>query len=210
MYQKKNIARVMENIKVSILFKFRLLVLLITAPVIAAVIYLYQAYILDPIVNQSPAALGLPIIFVFCVLLLLISFVPWEVIRALIKKNNALKLQTIIETQAHERHEALSNIDERLTSLEEQVFNLDEEPFRSNPLNRTKLRELIIEFLTTYENEPCSPEKIKEWGSLQEGFEQLNGYGLHQLCEALRELVANKILKIVVSKKGDTLYKIAS
>jgi len=210
MYQKKNIASAMESTKVSMLFRFRLIVLFITIPVIAAVLYLYSEYVFEPLVNMSPAALGLPSIFIFCILLLVFSFTPWEEISMLFNKNKPLEIKTIIETQVHERHEALSNIDERLTTLEEQIFNLDEVPFRSNPLNSTKLRELIIEFLTTHKNDPCSPDKIKEWGAKQEGFEQLKGYKLPQICEVLRELVTNKVLKVVVNKKGNTLYKMSN
>ena len=210
MHQKKNIATVVDNTKVNIVLRFKLIVLFVTVPVIIAVLYLYRAYISDPLVNHSPATLGLPIILIFCIFLLVFIFTPWEEIRTLFKKNKPQELQKIIETQVHERLEALSNIDERLTTLEEQVFKLDEKPFRSNPLNSTKLRELIIQFLTTQNTAPCSPEKIKEWGAQQQGFEQLSGYELPQLCEVLRELVAHNILKIVVSKSGNTLYKIAN
>ena len=210
MYQNKKIANAMESTNFNALFKFRLIVLFITVPIIAAVLYLYGEYILEPLVNQSPDALGLPVIFIFCISLLIFSFTPWEEIRILFKKNKPLDFKEIIERQIHERHEALTNIDERLTTLEEEIFNLNEKPFRTNPLTRTKLRELIIQFLTTHKKEPCSPNRIKEWGSKQDGFEKLNAYELHQLCEALRELVAHKILNVVVSNDGDTLYKLAS
>jgi len=59
-------------------------------------------------------------------------------------------------------------------------------------------------------NNPFIPNRIKEWGSKQDGFEQLRAYELHQLCEAMRELVANEILNVVVRKDGNTLYKLAS
>ncbi len=209
MYQKKNIVTAVDNnTKVNIVLRFKLIVLFVTVPVIVAVLYLYRAYISDPLINHSPATLGLPIILIFCVSLLVFVFTPWEELRTLFKKNKPQELQKIIETQVHERLAALSNIDERLTTIEEQVFKLDEKPFRSNPLNSTKLRELIIQFLTAHNAAPCSPEKIKDWGAQQQGFEQLNGYELPQLCEALRELVSHNILKIVVSKNGNTLYKI--
>ncbi len=210
MYQKENIATAVENTKVSTILRFKLIVLSVTVPAIAAILYLYKAYMTEPLVNQSPANLGLPIVLIFCISLLVFVFTPWEEIRILFKKNKPLDLQSIIETQVRERLEALSNIDERLTTLEEQVFDLNEIPFRSNPLNSTKLRELIIQFLTINNSEACSPDRIKEWGAKQEGLERLSGYALPQLCEVLRELVANNVLKIVVSKNGNTLYKIAS
>ena len=210
MYPKKNIATAMDNTKVNIVLRFKLIVLFVTVPVIVAVLYLYRAYIADPLINHSPATLGLPIILIFCISLLVFVFTPWEELRILFKKNKPQDFQKIIEMQVHERLAALSNIDERLTTLEEQVFKLDEKPFRSNPLNSTKLRELIIQFLTTQNIAPCSPEKIKEWGAQQQEFEQLSGYELPQLCEVLRELVSHNILKIVVGKNGNTLYTIAN
>ena len=210
MGSEKHIENETSDTIVNIPLWFKLFVLLVTVPVISTVLYLYWAYICEPLVYQSPASLGLPAIVIFCMSLLVFTFTPWNEVRMLFKKIGPLELQGILDTQAHERDEDLSNVEERLTTLEDKVFKSDELDFIRKSFDSPKLRGLLIAFLTAHEPTPYSPLRIKKWGVKQQNFEKLIDYELPHIREVLRELVADNILTTVVSEKGNTLYKLIS
>lgn len=189
---------------------FKVLVSVITIPVILVVFYLYWLYIFNPDSYQSPKELGLPIILMFSVSLLVFAFIPWEQVRLIFKKIGPFELQEMLNTQANERDKELSEIDERLTTLEDKVFTGDETSFITKSFYGPKLRQLLVKFLSEYEPTAYSPTKIKKWAAKQKGYEEFSKFELPHIRLVLRELVSEGILTTVVSRKGNTLYKIIS
>ena len=187
---------------------FKFFVCAITVPIIVTILCLYWLYINEPYTYKSPELLGLPSILIFCISLLVFTFIPWDSIRHIFKKIGPFELQEILNTQATERDQDLSDVDDRLTELEDKIFDTDEMSFVSKSFYGPKIRELLIAFLKEYDPTPYSPLRIKKWACKQEGYEDFENFELPHIRQVLRELVSEQKLTTVVSTKGNTLYKL--
>ncbi|MCK4842116.1 MAG: hypothetical protein KAT04_09580 [Methylococcales bacterium] len=195
-----------EYFEISPLIKWPVAVLL--SGTVIVMVYLYYCYIQCPSFSASPKDLGLPTIFIFCATGLVLILFPWHKFKVNITKIGPVEFEHIIEGQATEHAQDLSEIDDRLANLERKIKTTSYALLTKK--DETKLKPLLLEFLTKYIRKGAfSPQRILKWGIEQEGFESFAEYDPALLRSTLRKLVAEKRLVTSVSKKGNTLYKIS-
>jgi len=69
-------------------------------------------------------------------------------------------------------------------------------------------RNNIFEFLSQYKSWYFSPLRIVKWGGKQFGFNNLNSFTSNQISNELKQLQKEGIVKSVMSKKGNPIYKL--
>jgi hypothetical protein len=57
---------------------FKIFVLILTVPVIISILTYYWQYMFGALSLKSPVSLGLPSILIFCLVIVISTFVPWE------------------------------------------------------------------------------------------------------------------------------------
>ncbi|ODB93520.1 hypothetical protein A3194_02185 [Candidatus Thiodiazotropha endoloripes] len=172
-------------------------------------LYYYYSYLSCPDEVASPSDLNLSVILIFCFSVLFVLHIPWEKYGLRIKRIGALEFEQVVETQAAEHAEDLSEVEERLLNLEQAMRETHEGVQFNEMLAEPELRNLLISFLSTHNRWAFSPLRIRKWGSKQAGFENLSNYDPALLRSTLRKLVAEGVLETRVSKKGNTIYRIA-
>jgi hypothetical protein len=186
---------------------FKTLVVFIVAPIIIGCIYLYVNYILDPN-SAAPDSLGLPTILVFCMAVLFLALFPWKALGLRITKIGPLEVQRVVKTQIHERDEQILEMEKRISDLEGCIRDVHEGLQIGEMIDGHELRDILIDFLSTYAPKAFSPIKIQAWGAKQKGFEKLSEYSLSFVRRTLRQLFLEEVLTTTISKSGNTLYKI--
>lgn len=169
----------------------------------------YWCFVENPNVPPSPSQLGLPTIFVFSGAMLILLLIPWERLGLRLKRIAGFEFEQVVETQATEHAEELTEIEDRLASLEKAVRDVHEGIQLEEMYYEPELQERLLDFLTRYESTAFSPMRIRQWGAKQPGFERLATYDPAFLRRTLRRLVAEGILETRISRKGNTLYRIA-
>ncbi len=188
--------------------RWSLTVVLFLAIVIC--LLLYGAYVKDPTHAASPAELGLSGLLIFCVTALAIIHIPWHELGYRIKKVGAVEFEQALNAQVAERAEEIGYLEERIAALEsalERKSIQGSEMFRQ--MYDPKLRKLLLNFLSANDRVFFSPLRIKEWGSTQPGFESLKNFEVGFIRHILGKMVAERVLETAISKKGNTLYRIA-
>jgi hypothetical protein len=171
---------------------------------------LYVAYVKDPAHAASPGELGLSGLLIFCVTALAIIHIPWHELGYRITKVGAVEFEQALNAQVAERAEEIGYLEERIAVLEsalEKKSIQGSEMFRQ--MYAPQLRKLLLDFLSTNDRVSFSPSRIKEWGSTQQGFESLKNFEVGFIRHILGKMVAERVLETVISKKGNTLYRIA-
>lgn len=74
--------------------------------------------------------------------------------------------------------------------------------------NNLQLEGLVLRFLKVFDKWYFSPLRIKDWGSIQDGFENLKNYSSREITAVLLNLHKQKKVKSTMSKKGNPIYKI--
>jgi hypothetical protein len=177
---------------------------------IAICLLLYVAYVKDPVHAASPAELGLSGLFIFCVTALAIIHIPLHELGYRIKKVGAVEFEQVLNAQVAERAEENGYLEKRIAVLESV---LEKKNFQSSEMfrqmNEPQLRKLLLDFLAANDRVSFSPLRIKEWGSTQPGFEGLKHFEVGFIRHILGKMVAERVLETAISKKGNTLYRIA-
>lgn len=95
--------------------------------------------------------------------------------------------------------------------VEDAFVNAVDENHTNNVDDSTKdLKSLLIHFLKTYYSFYFSPLRIQQWGSKQLGFKYLKNYSTKEIKEELEILLKINMVKTILSKKGNMIYKIIS
>lgn len=188
--------------------RWSLTVVLFLAIVIC--LLLYGAYVKDPAHAASPAELGLSGLLIFCVTALAIIHIPWHELGYRIKKVGVVEFEQALNAQVAERAEEIGYLEERIAALEsalEKKSIQGSEMFRQ--MYDPQLRKLLLNFLSANDRVFFSPLRIKEWGSTQPGFESLKNFEVGFMRHILGKMVAEGVLETTISKKGNTLYRMA-
>ncbi len=187
----------------------KLAVTLFSLAIITICICLTYQYIGAPKQYASPKDLGLSSIFLFSIVALFVVWIPWDKMGIRISKIGGIEFKEIVQEQASEHAEELGYLEDRIESLEAHIRNHDGITEFTESFQEPQLRELLIKFLTKYNKWAFSPSRIKAWGSQQQGFSGLSSYEHPFIRSTLQKMVSEKLLETRISKKGNTLYRIA-
>lgn len=182
--------------------------------VIVICLFLYVAYIINPTGVASPVELGLSGLLIFCIATLVIIHIPWHELGYRVKRVGAFEFEQALHAQTAERAEEIGYLGERLAMLEIAFESeLEKKSFQGSEIFRQmyepQLRKLLLDFFSANEHASFSPLRIKAWGSTQPGFKSLENFEVGFIRHILGKMVAERVLETVLSKKGNTLYRIA-
>ncbi len=178
--------------------------------VIVICLFLYAAYVKDSVHSASPAELGLSGLFIFCVIALTIIHIPLHELGYRIKKVGAVEFEQALNAQTAERTEEIGYLEKRIAVIEDA---LEKKSFQGSEIFRQmyepQLRKLLLDFFSANDRVSFSLLRIKEWGSTQPGLEGLKNFEIGFIRHILGKMVAERVLETAISKKGNTLYRIA-
>jgi hypothetical protein len=129
-----------------------------------------------------------------------------------LKKFGPFEFERKLEGQSEEHIKDISALEDKIAQLEAAMKASGGE-VKTTEIQPTpdekEMRDLIIKFLTEYEQWSFSPLRMETWGAQRSGYSKLasNSSLLRRL---LRSLVSEGVLETRVSKKGNTLYRVNS
>jgi hypothetical protein len=175
----------------------------------AGSILLLISYFVGQKPEWEPSEIDLVDFILFCFIGLGLCALPWERYQFRIRRIGPVEFEQILSAQARERDEALHEIRQRVQDLEtkQRVVGVDERktpPISVDP----KLTQLLKAFLETNKR-AFSPLRIATWGAQQPNFGKLGKHNIQEIRSALQSMVANGELETVISKRGNTLYRVA-
>ncbi|OZB95776.1 hypothetical protein BBP29_19810 [Alteromonas macleodii] len=156
----------------------------------------------------SPKDLSITSLFIFSISSLIIVWVPWANLGVKITKIGGIEFKDIVEEQASEHAEEISDLIDRIELLESQIRQSDSLISFVEQADEPELRKELLRFLQAYSQWSFSPSRIKAWGSKQAGFTSLGKYETSFIRLTLQKMVAEDILVTRISKKGNTLYRV--
>ena len=139
---------------------------------------------------------------------MIIVWVPWANLGVKITKIGGIEFKDIVEEQASEHAEEISDLIDRIELLESQIRQSDSLISFVEQADEPELRKELLRFLQAYSQWSFSPSRIKAWGSKQAGFTSLGKYETSFIRLTLQKMVAEDILVTRISKKGNTLYRV--
>jgi hypothetical protein len=153
----------------------------------------------------EPSKVDLVDLIIFCSLGLAFCALPWEQYQFRIRKIGPVELEQIVSAQAQERDEGLHELRKRVEAIEAgRSLGVDEQRLDSRD---EELARFVKSFLSAH-NAPFSPLRISSWGTHQPGFEKLGNYSRDEIRRVLQGMAAKQELETVVSKRGNTLYRL--
>ena len=140
-----------------------------------------------------------------------LNIVEWD--NANIEKNRIVKsvLDLIDELEANEKEDQKYLTTEEEKKIEDRAENevLNPIEVESNNSNYDWQKQgLILRFLKVFNKWYFSPLRIKNWGSEQSGFEALGNYSTKEIRAILEQSIIEGKVKMMLSKKGNRIYKI--
>lgn len=132
---------------------------------------------------------------------------PWKPLRLRLRKVGILEFEKVVSGQAAEHAEELSELRVRLNELEAMTRGLNEIAPISEHIEDVNLLPTVGKFLIEHQATAFSPLRLREWGSRQPGFENLQGASLSSLRRMLQKLVAQGRATTRISRLGNTLYQ---
>ena len=178
------------------------------ALLVCVCVYLVSKYLYSPKTFASPKDLSLTSIFLFSISALVVVWVPWHRLGVRITKIGGIEFKDIVEEQASEHAEEISDLQDRIEVLEAKVRKSDGMAEITEYFAEPELRKLLLKFLTEYDSWAFSPSRIRAWGAQQDGFSELSNYERQFLRSTLQKMVSENILETRISKKGNTLYRV--
>jgi len=151
----------------------------------------------------DPDKFGLPTTLVVLIVILIVINLPWDKMGFRVKKIGMIELENVVKTQARGNSKELADLQRQIDELKAKL------PEKTEDLNTdSRLDDLVTKFLNQYSQWAFSALRIKKWGALQSGFEDLKKYETQEIRESLRRLLSKNIVVTRISKKGNTIYKI--
>jgi len=161
--------------------------------------------------DAKPSELGLGAVLIFCLACLAAVLVPWRLFGMCLKKIGPLEFEQVISTQKREQSESVTflqaQIDEVRAMLKTKQGSSVEHA-ESTPSN-IALPDLLEKFLRAYPGRRFSPLFIRNWGSEQTGFKQLDSFSKEEITQSLLAMLAANRVRTGISKKGNTLYYVS-
>jgi hypothetical protein len=165
------------------------------------------AYIADPS-SASPKELGVPSLLLFAIGTLLVILIPWAKLGIRIKKIGSLEFEQVVLSQKKEQAELLDSLSQRVEKLES--VNVPKQEGEPTTRPRHELDDLLLQFFAKYPKTAFSPWRIQTWGGQREGFKRLTQYSKITIRQHLDRLLVEGKVQTTLSRKGNTLYKLAS
>ena len=181
--------------------------LILLVPIIVSII-LFSQHIEAPKLAASPKDLGLTPLIIFAMSGLVILWTPWKKLGIRVTKIGGLEFEKIVQEQANEHVEEQNDLNKRIEFLENHIQNQDATLVFTDRAREPELREMLKNFLTEYSTWAFSPARIKAWGAMQKGYENLTQFESPLIRNTLQKMVSDGELVTRVSKKGNTLYRI--
>lgn len=203
---EKELGSITNPFRIPFLLKI-LVTLGATGLVLLCALFVYN-YLSSPEVYASPSDLDLSSIFLFSVSALFIVWMPWHVLGIRISKIGGIEFKEIVAEQASEHAEEISYLQDRIEVLEANLRQINGVATLVEGFEEPKLRGLLLDFLTKYNEWAFSPSRIRAWGSQQQGFSELAKYEHPFIRSTLQKMVSEGLLETRISTKGNTLYRI--
>jgi hypothetical protein len=188
----------------------RILACLVSAFFIILSAWLILGHAFEPTKYPSPKDLQLNTLIIFNLTLFFIAIIPLERMGIRIRKIGQIEFEQIINVQAREHAEELTEIRAQIDELQKGLSNVDGVGKMLFEMSSPEFRPLVLNFLTQFQPAAYSPVKIRNWGAQQPGFERLGTISLGNLRAILQSLLVEGKVMTRVSKLGNTLYKINS
>ncbi|WP_415883804.1 hypothetical protein ACMXYN_04645 [Neptuniibacter sp. PT8_73] len=177
--------------------------------VMSGCVYLVYRYTEAPETFASPKELGVSSVFLFFTTLLILIWIPWEKLGLKITKIGGIEFKEIVAEQASENAEEFGYFENRIEFLEQKVHSMNEVDQLMESFHNPELKNLLLDFLTKYQKWSFSPSRIVAWGAQQQGFSALSNYEHRRVKSALQTMLTENLVETRLSKKGNTLYRIA-
>ncbi|MCG8017723.1 MAG: hypothetical protein JAY97_16030 [Candidatus Thiodiazotropha sp. 'RUGA'] len=180
--------------------------------VFSSTIIIYYVAFIFQYVSPTPKDLGLPNLLLFSAVCFLFFAIPWRKLGLSLKKFGPIEFERKLEGQSEEHIKDISALEIKIAQLEAalkaSVSEVKAVEIQPSP-DENEIRDLIINFLTEYEQSSFSPLRMETWGAQRPGYSKLAGNST-LLRTLLRTLVSEGVLETRISKKGNTLYRINS
>jgi hypothetical protein len=164
-------------------------------------IYIYLVFF-DPD-YIDPEKYGLPIILIPSIIILIVINMPWNKLGFRIKKIGIIELEQAVKIQAKDNSKELADLQSQIDKLKRKM-----EPTGIEIQSDNSLDILVKKFLGQYNQWAFSSSRIKEWGTIQNGFTEFKNYEIEDIQRSLRRLIFKKDVVTRMSRKGNTIYKI--
>lgn len=184
-------------------------VTLISTAMIIIWAYVSIRHFYSPKIYAAPSELGLGAISLFSLMLVVAIWIPWRRLGIRVTKIGGIEFEEIFSNQATEHSEEISYLEDRIELLELHIRKADESIILTEQFSEPELRDLLIRFLKEHRKWSFSPSRIKIWGQQQKGYSELSSYEVPFIRSILQKLVSERELETRISKKGNTLYRIA-
>lgn len=185
--------------------RLRFLLALLLILVVGVCLVIMGRFVADP-QSASPKELGIPTLLLFAIGALLVILIPWSKLGIRIKKIGSFEFEQIVLSQKKEQAELLDSLSQRVEKLESAGAATDTKP-SVRPTH--ELDELLLKFFAKYPKTAFSPWRIQTWGGEREGFQRLKQYSRITIRHHLDRLLVEGHLQTTLSRKGNTLYKLA-
>lgn len=173
-------------------------------------IYCYFSYLRSHEGFPSPGDLGLGGLLAFAVAAAGVVLTPWSALGLRVTKIGGIEFKDVVRGQAKEHFEDLNYLHNRIEKLENSIRKLDDTAAVTEHFEEDKLSELLGDFLKAYRKYSFSPSRVSAWGSRQKGFGDLSKYDVPFIRNTLQKMVSNGEAETRISRKGNTLYRVAA
>lgn len=112
----------------------------------------------------SPKDLSTTNLFIFSISALVIVWTPWANLVVKITKIGGIEFKDIVEKQASEHAEEISDLIDRIELLESRIRQGDSLISFVEQADEPELRKELLSFLKAYSQWSFSPSRIKAWG----------------------------------------------
>jgi len=163
-------------------------------------------YIADPSA-PSPKELGVSTLFLFAVGGFVFIVVPWERLGLRPTKIGPFEFRQVIRSQNREQAELLVSLSQRIDALKAASAQTPETATTAPA--EDALDALLMQFLRRYSRTAFSPWRIQIWGAQQKGFKDLSQHSKVAIRQHLDRLLVQEKVRTTISRKGNTLYKVA-
>jgi hypothetical protein len=186
----------------------RVVVSIVCLAIILCCLVLIWRYIANP-QSASPKELGVPTLLIFSLAILIMILVPWGKIGLRIKKIGAIEFEQVVLTQKKEQAESIDSLLDRIENLEQQYAKSSSMTATTDVSKRAQELEILLKKFLSEHQQAFSVWKIQTWGAKREGFQRLGQYSKSTIASYLQKLLVQGEVEIVLSKKGNTLYRIS-
>lgn len=198
------------------------LIILASAIAALALFYLIHTVIVDP--KTKPSDVSATTIFLYSLGAIVLLVVPWREIGLIPKKIGEIEFDTALSTQKKEQIDANVALQAEVDKLKETVAALQasiratgrelhlqivDTPGTDDFSQTSEAENLVFRFLERYKGTFFSPLRLRNWGSKQNGFSELNKFSKEEVTKVLADGVAKRTISVKVSAIGNTLYGIS-